>query len=779
MSTVAYRPPVARAPRIQHEMIAAGTSPPSRGTRVPAPGTDRLARIESTAAGVAALVSRSVCRNPIESTVTHRIILAALLATVTSAAAAQEPGRVRVEVRAGTDAVAGATVVVAGTTHVTDVAGMALASAPAGTVQVTVVREGFVPVTVLVTVAPGEERVVRVALEPELTLEEEVTVVATTRTGRRIEDQPMRVEALDREEIEEKMLMTPGDIVMMLNEMGGMRVQTTSPSLGAASVRIQGMRGRYTRVLSDGLPLYGSQPGGLGLLQIPPMDLGQVEVIKGVASALHGAGAMGGVVNLLSRRPGDEAEREILLNQSTRGATDGVLWLSTPLSETWGMTLVGGGHRQSRADVDGDGWTDMAGYDRGVVRPRFFRDDGEGRSLFLTAGATRESRSGGTGPGRVLPAGGAPYREALDTRRHDLGLLWQTLAGRSVVTARAAVARQWHEHRFGETLERDRHDTGFAEIAVRRTVGRHTWVAGAAVEHDAYRPDDVPRFGHAFTTPGLFVQDDVDVRSWLALSMSGRLDRHSAYGWFLSPRVSALLRSGDWSTRLSAGTGFFGPTALTEETEAAGLTRLRVDGPLRAERGRSVSVDLTRTHGPAAWTVTLFGSRIADPVHVDRATYVLSNLDRPVTNLGTELLGTLRRPPFAFTASYTYVRSREQVAGVAADVAQTPRHGLGLVAMAENEDGRIGFELYLTGRQRLEANPYRAFGEPYTLMGVLIERRLGPLRVFANLENLTDVRQHRWDPVLRPDRAPDGRWTVDAWAPLDGRVINGGVRVQF
>ncbi len=709
----------------------------------------------------------------------NRIILVVLLVAVSVGAAGQEPGRIRVEVRAGADAVAGAAVVVGGTTQVTDAAGVALVPAPAGVVQVTVVLEGFVPVTLPVTLVAGEERAVRVELKPELTLEEEVTVVASTRTGRRIEDQPMRVEALDREEIEEKMLMTPGDIVMMLNEMGGMRVQTTSPSLGAASVRIQGMRGRYTRILSDGLPLYGSQPGGLGLLQIPPMDLGQVEVIKGVASALYGAGAMGGVVNLLSRRPGDEAEREILFNQSTRGATDGVLWLSTPLSETWGMTLVGGGHRQDRTDVDGDGWTDLAGYGRGVVRPRFFWDDGQGRSLFLTAGATRETRSGGTEPGRVLPAAEAPYREALDTRRQDFGALWQTLAGRSVVTARAAFARQRHEHRFGETLERDRHDTGFAEIAVRRTAGRHTWVAGAAVEHDAYRPADVPRFGHAFTTPGLFVQDDVDVRSWLALSMSGRLDRHSEYGWFLSPRVSALLRSGDWLTRLSAGTGFFGPTALTEETEAAGLTRLTVDGPLRAERGRSFSMDLTRTHGPAAYTVTVFGSRIADPVHVDRSTYVLRNLDRPTTNIGTELLGTFRQPPFALTASYTYVRSREDVGGVTADVAQTPRHGLGLVAMAESEDGRIGFELYYTGRQRLEANPYRDAGEPYTLMGVLIERRVGPLRVFVNLENLTDVRQHRWGPVLRPDRAPDGRWTVDAWAPLDGRVINGGVRVQF
>ena len=708
-----------------------------------------------------------------------RIVPVLLFAAVSVAAAGQDAASIRVEVRAGGDAVAGAEVIVAGASHVTSATGVALVPAPPGAVEVTVVREGFIPVTVPVPPAAGAERILRIELQPELTIEEEVTVVASTRTGRRIEDQPLRVEALNREEIEEKMLMTPGDIVMMLNEMGGLRVQAASPSLGAASVRIQGMRGRYTRLLSDGLPLYGSQPGGLGLLQIPPMDLGQVEVIKGVASALHGAGAMGGVVNLLSRRPGDEPEREILVNRSTRGATDGVLWLSTPLSDTWGMTLVGGGHAQAVADVDGDGWADMAGYGRGVVRPRFFRDDGEGRSLFLTAGATRESRTGGTVAGRVLPAAGTAYREALETRRHDLGALWQTLAGRSVVTARAAFARQWHDHRFGDTLERDRHDTGFTELAVRRTAGRHTWVAGAAVEHDAYRPVDLPRFAHAYTTPGLFVQDDVDVRSWLALSMSGRLDRHSKYGWFLSPRVSALLRSGDWSTRLSAGTGFFAPTALTEETEAAGLTRLTVDGPLRAERGRSLSFDLTRTQGPAAYTATLFASRIADPVHVDRSTYVLRNLDDPTTNVGVELLGTFRQPPFVLTASYTHVRARELVAGMVVDVAQTPRHSLGIVAMAENEDGRGGFELYYTGRQRLEANPYRDVSEPYTVAGVLIERRVGPLRLFANLENLTDVRQHRWDPILRPNRARDGRWTVDAWAPLDGRVINGGVRVRF
>src|SRR5687768_16450196 len=161
-------------------------------------------------------------------------------------------------------------------------------------------------------------------------------VVSATRTEGRLEDQPLRVEVLEREEIEEKMLMTPGDIVMMLNEMGGMRVQATSPSLGAASVRIQGMRGRYTRFLSDGLPLFG-EVGGLGLLQIPPMDLAQVEVIKGVASSLYGAGAMGGVVNLISRLPGAEPARELMINRSMRGATDAIAFYAAPLSSRWGL----------------------------------------------------------------------------------------------------------------------------------------------------------------------------------------------------------------------------------------------------------------------------------------------------------------------------------------------------------------------------------------------------------------------------------------------------------
>jgi iron complex outermembrane receptor protein len=186
--------------------------------------------------------------------------------------------------------------------------------------------------------------------------------------------------------------------------------------------------------------------------------------------------------------------------------------------------------------------------------------------------------------------------------------------------------------------------------------------------------------------------------------------------------------------------------------------------------------------GPVSLTATLFASNVRNPVYVDRGdAYEIVNLSEQTTNRGLELLGTWRRAPFAATASYTYVRSQEQdPAGRRLDIPLTPRHSFGLVGVWEQEQGRVGVECYYTGRQRLEHDPYRDYSEPYVIFGILGERKVHRhMRLFLNLENFTNIRQTRWSPLLRPNRGPDGRWTVDAWAPLDGRVINGGVRFSF
>ena len=110
----------------------------------------------------------------------------------------------------------------------------------------------------------------------------------------------------------------------------------------------------------------------------------------------------------------------------------------------------------------------------------------------------------------------------------------------------------------------------------------------------------------------------------------------------------------------------------------------------------------------------------------------------------------------------------------------TPRHTAGVVAAWEQEGrGRVGAELYFTGRQSLEHDPNRDVSKAHVIAGFPVERRFGPARVFLNAENVFDTRQTRHDPLVLPERSPEGRWTTDVWAPVEGRAFNGGVRLEF
>jgi iron complex outermembrane receptor protein len=678
--------------------------------------------------------------------------------------------------------VEGAQVSVGARGGVTDAAGGVALRLPVGDHLLRVTRIGYADAELTFTLFAGADAELVVELVEEAIETEEILVVST-RSERRIEDEPLRIEVVAREEIEEKLLMTPGDIGMLLNETAGLRVQPTAPSLGGASVRIQGLRGRYTQILSDGLPLYGGQGGALGPLQIPPMDLGQVEVIKGAASALYGATALGGVVNLISRRP--EGERELLLNQTTLGGTDGVLWMEGEPSENLGYTLLASGHRQGMSDVDDDGWADLPAFRRGVVRPRLFWSDGRFRSVFATVGGMLEDREGGTSEGGTTPAG-TPFSEALETRRIDAGIVgtW-LLSDTRRLSARGSGSVQRHRHAFGSVIERDVHATEFAEITLAGQDGDHAWVVGAAMHSDRYAGRDVDAFDFGHTIPGVFAQDEyMPIRS-VVISASARFDHHSAYGAFVNPRVSLLVRPGEWVLRASAGTGWFAPSPFTEETEAVGLSRLLPFGDLEAERALSGMVDVGRSVGDWELNATLFGSRVDHALAVTpdgAGSLTLSNATEPVRTWGTELLARYHAGPIHLTATHVHTRSTEPVPGGTGrrEVPLTPRQTLGVVGAWESEGrGRVGMEVYHTGRQTLEGNPYRGESVPYWVVGFLIERRFGPARLFLNLENVFDARQTAHDRLVLPTRGLEGEWITDVWAPLEGRAINGGVRLSF
>jgi iron complex outermembrane receptor protein len=614
---------------------------------------------------------------------------------------------------------------------------------------------------------------------------EEMVVVTTARVERRVADEPLRVEVVDAEEIEEKTAMTPGDVAMLLNETGGLRVQPTAPGLGRASVRVQGQLGRYTLVLADALPLYG-EAGAVDVMQVPPMDLGRVEVVKGPGSALYGGPALAGVVNLVSRRP--DGAREVLVNATSRGGFDAVGWVAG--ERTW--SLLAGVHGQPGVDVDGDGWADMARYRRWVARPRLHFGEGTATSAYVTGGVTREERSGGTMAGDTVPSG-VPWEDGLTTTRYDLGGALRRVSGSGwLLRARGSAMQARYERTLGPTVEASERRSGLLEATASRPGSEVTWLVGAAVQYDRLVADSAPVFSYTYTVPGLFGQVEWTPAGPVSVSASARYDRHSRYGDVVSPRLAALLRlGGPWTLRASAGSGYFGPGPYLEETDAVGLRSFAGPLTVRDERGAGGSVDLGGAVGPVEVNASVFASRVAHQVWADLILMpslppgspglpVHANAPGPTRNGGVDLLARWRHGSWQVTASYTYLDgSREQVVDQRAPVPLNARHAAGAVMMWERGPTRLGAELYYVGRQHLDGDPYRAESADYVIAGLLVMRRVGRAQLFLNLENLGDVRQTRWAPLVRPAYDERRGWTTDAWAPLEGRVVNGGVRWRF
>ena len=687
--------------------------------------------------------------------------------------------RLAVRVESDGAPLAGAQVNGAGGGGVTNAAGLVRLRLPAGPTRLQVRRLGFAAESLALVLPTGADTLVRVELHP---VAESMTsvVVSSQRGATRIEDAPLRIEALAGEDVAEKMEMRPADATGFLAEMSGVRVQRTAAATGAAGVRLQGLRPRYTLMLVDGLPLPGAPGSGLDLLQLPPADLRQVEVVKGPATALYGPSALGGMINLVTKRPG--SERDLLVSQSTQGGTHAYGWYSEQWSPRWGMTALAGVHRQGERDRDGDRWAEMPGVRRVELRPRLFYDGRAGTGALLTAGLTREDRTGGFLAGALAPDG-TVYREAHGTTRADLGGIGHVLRGGTLWQWRAAATHDVQSHDRTGNPEHVARATGFAELSASRQVGRHDALGGVALNTDRLAVREATGLDHAWTTAAVFAQDQWDATDRLAVTASGRVDRHGTHGTLASPRLSALYRLRDGLTaRASWATGAGVPSPYVEEAAPVGIRRVRGFDTVRPERARYLSADLTGTAGPVELNVTVFDTRIRDAVQAEAngSAIDVRNAVGPVTSRGLELFAEVSADDLYLTALYGYTDAREPGYGTTTGAAAPylPRHTGGLdLTWERDETGTwIALEGFYSGPQRTRDDPFVDRTPAYTVVGLLLAQQVGPWRLFASLENLTDVRQTTAARMVLPARRPDGRWTTAPWGQLEGRVISVGMR---
>jgi len=617
----------------------------------------------------------------------------------------------------------------------------------------------------------------------------EEIVITSTRSSRTIADIPTRVEFIAGEELDEKGNMKPGDIRMLLNESTGIQTQQTSATSANASIRIQGLDGRYTQILKDGFPLYAGFSGGLGLLQTPPLDLKQVEVIKGSSSTLYGGGAIAGMVNLISRAPTEERDLRFFINGTSAKGLDLSGFYGKKFGKV-GITIFGSRNSNEPYDPADIDLTAIPEFERYSINPKVFVDFDDKTTLNVGLNFTTEDRIGGDikyieGNGDATHQ----YFENNESQRFSTQLSFvRKLSETSSLNLKNSI------NHFDRTIEIPGYEfdgvqsSTFTELNYSTNGEKLEWIAGVNLWTDDFAENQTtatPVRDYTQTTLGAFVQNTVSFSEKVSLESGLRGDYVIDYGFALLPRVSLLYKvSPAFSSRIGGGFGYKAPTIFTEESERVQYQNVLPISPDRNELEKSYGAnwDLNyRTElGEVGFSVNhlFFYTYLNNPLFlsaVGDGNYEFINLDGYTDSKGTETNVKLEYGDFKLFIGYTFTDTKIHNNGTSVQNPLTAKHRLNNVLMYEVEEKwKVGLEAYYFSKQRLTDSSY---GKEYWICGFMVERLWEKFSLFINFENFLDARQTRFDTIYTgPISSPVFR---DIYAPVDGFVVNGGIKLNL
>lgn len=621
-------------------------------------------------------------------------------------------------------------------------------------------------------------------------------VVEGTRSNRSIANTPTRVEVLT-EEIDEASTMDPSKVAHLLTHSTGIQVQQTSATSNTANVRIQGLDGRYTQILKDGFPLYGGFSGSLSIMQIPPLDLRQVEYIKGSASTLYGGGAIAGLINLISKEPNGR-ETLIHLNASQIGALDVNTFVSRRLGKL-GFTLLAQRNSHKAFDADGDGYTDMPELTKYNFNPKLFYYFSKRTSSSLGLTFADEIRKGGDL--RLIEG------EAIDTahfyREQNKVQRTTTQLRFDHETASGLLLTLRHSFNFFDRqLEilpapnapdysfQGRQLSSFSELSVTHRREKNVLITGVNLYTDAFKETGFSpvRRDEGYQTIGAFGNYTFDVGRMLSFEAGLRTDYVRGEKLFILPRLSALFKwTNKLATRIGAGMGYRNPTIFNQEAEIIGYQDVR---PINKERvkaeesfGGNADIGYKTTLGGRWWlnvNQMFFYTRVDKPLVLNNAILGFGlpefvNADGYTRSYGGETFFKLGFYDFVLFVGYTYTNAVNNFGNSPKPVTLTPQHSLkGDLLYALPGKWRIGLDYEFKSSQTLSSN-YQT--PSYWTYGAVVEYTRKWLTLFGNLENFTNVRQTKYGSLRsRPYGTPQ---FTEVWAPLDGIVFNYGLKLRL
>lgn len=723
--------------------------------------------------------------------------IAVLLAMLLSAALANAQNSYNAVVKDAktNQTLPGATIKILGTTlgTVTDSSGVArLTNIPSGQQRVQFSYVGFETKTDTVIFPLTQASPATILLEGREEDEDlDEVVVSATRSSRTIANIPTRIEVIAGEELDEKGNMKPGDIRMLLAESTGIQTQQTSATSGNSNIRIQGLDGKYTQIIRDGFPLYSGFSGGLGLLQIAPLDLQQVEVIKGSSSTLYGGGAIAGLVNLVSKKPTDERQLNFLLNGTSALGLDASGFYAQKLDKI-GITVYGAYNKGTAYDPSDIGLTAIPKFDRFTLNPKLFIYFNAATSLSAGINATTEKRIGGDmeyveGRGSTEHT----YFEENKTGRYSSQIeLDHKLSENDRLIFRNSVSYYDRSIGLPDYLFSGIQVSTYSEANYSRNSEKADWVVGMNLLTDNFKEDQNSSSAlrsYNYTTMGAFVQNTWNMSEQISFESGIRGDYHNEYGFFFLPKISGLWKINEhFSTRLGGGLGYKAPTVFTEDAERIQFRNvLPIDvGNTKEERSYGANYDVnyrtTLFSNRVGFSINqlFFYTRINNPILLNAVAGGNLAYMQPNGNLDTKGIETnakITYGDFKLFVGYTYADVNQRSGGSSAGYTLVSKHHLNNVLMYEVEDKwKIGLEAYYFSKQKLNDG---AVGKSYWTTGFMVEKLWEHFSIFMNFENFTDTRQTKFDSIYTGSiKNPTFR---DIYAPVDGFVLNGGIKFKI
>ena len=481
-------------------------------------------------------------------------------------------------------------------------------------------------------------------------------IVQSTRTSRTFKNTPTRIETIDFEELDEKTNMKPANVAMVLHESTGIQVQQTSATSGNSSIRIQGLDGKYTQLLKDGYANFGNFASGLSVLEIPPLDLKQVEIIKGPASTLYGAGAIAGVVNFISKTPTEKAAYNFILNQSNVGQTN-IGGFAMHRTGKTGYSILALYNYQKAYDVDKDGFTELPKSNEFTIAPKLFFYPTEKATFILGNSFSKADRTGGDVEVINNKADNLhTYFEKNKTIRNTTTFDYiQKLNAKEQLNFKTSFSYFNRSIGIPNYNFKGKNYNIFSDLAYIKNADKQTIIFGANFIYDKFSEQNataVSDRNFKTNTGGLYAQHTWDISEKIKLESGLRGDlvnySNSMYNrteGFILPRISVLYKfNSHWSSRIGGGLGYKTPTIFTEQTESFQYQNVLPLNNVSSEKSSGATADInfkTNIGSSLIFSINqmFFYTRIenAAVLNSDASNhYFFINTNKPVTSTGFE-----------------------------------------------------------------------------------------------------------------------------------------------